>query len=334
MSVESRTQTLDNQILLKIRDLKKYFHTPKGLVRAVDGVSFDVNREETLALVGESGSGKTTVANVILGRYTADAGSILYKGYEIGNVPLVKRDLWLRREIQVVFQDPATSLNPKKTVKSIIETAIDIHNPGLNKYEKIERLLELMDYVGLTEDHLFKLPGELGGGEKQLVAIARALATNPTCLILDESTSNLDVSAQSRILKTLLKIQKNKSLTYILITHDLAVVRNISHRTNVMYLGKIMEIASIEELFSNPLHPYTQMLLSSIPTISEEESKILPKDIEPRGEIPSAINPPSGCRFRTRCPFVMKICSEQEPALDEVSQGHYVACHLLNNSKK
>ncbi|MEM0090675.1 MAG: ABC transporter ATP-binding protein [Nitrososphaerota archaeon] len=334
MSVENAIQTPNDQILLKVRNLKKYFPTSNGVVRAVDDVSFDVSKEETLALVGESGSGKTTVANVILGKYVADAGSILYKGYEIGNIPLIKRNLLLRREIQVVFQDPATSLNPKKTVKDIIETAINIHYPNLNKYEKIERLLILMNYVGLTEDYLFKLPGELGGGEKQLVAIARALATNPTCLILDESTSNLDVSAQSRILKTLLRIQKSKNLTYILITHDLAVVKNISHRINVMYLGKLMEIASVEELFSNPLHPYTQMLLASIPTISEEESKTLPKGIESKGEIPSAINPPSGCRFRTRCPFVMNICSEQEPILNEVSHGHYVACHLINNMKK
>lgn len=331
--MENRIQTSDDQILLKVRNLKKYFPTSSGIVRAVDDVSFDVNKEETVALVGESGSGKTTVANVILGRYVADAGSILYKGYEIGNIPLAKRELWLRREIQVVFQDPATSLNPKKTVKDIIETAISIHYPELNKYERIEKLLELMEYVGLTEDHLFKLPRELGGGEKQLVAIARALATNPACLVLDESTSNLDVSAQSRILRTLLNIQRSKNLTYILITHDLAVVRNISHRINVMYLGKIMEIASVEELFSKPLHPYTQMLLASIPTISEEESKILPKGIESKGEIPSAINPPSGCRFRTRCPFVMDICSEREPILSEVSHGHYVACHLIDSTK-
>jgi len=329
---EPHEAMLYDQVLLKVEHLKRYFNTPKGTVKAVDDVSFNVIKGETLALVGESGSGKTTTANVILGRYTATDGSVFYKDVEIGSMPLTKRPLWLRREIQVVFQDPATSLNPKKTVKDIIETAIRIHYPKLNKYERMERLLELLDYIGLTEDHLFKLPRELGGGEKQLVALARALATNPTHLILDEPTSSLDVSAQSRILSTLLKIQKDRGLTYILITHDLAVVKNISHRINVMYLGKIVETAPVDDIFGEPLHPYTQMLLSSIPTISEEESKMLPKGVESRGEIPSAIDPPSGCRFRTRCPFVMDVCSKEEPPLKEVVTRHFVACHLHNKN--
>ncbi len=321
-----------DKTILKVEHLKKYFNTQKGTVRAVDDISFNVFKGETLAIVGESGSGKTTTANVILGRYTATEGSVFYKSIEIGSISLTMRPIWLRREIQVVFQDPATSLNPKKTVKDIIETAIKIHYPQLNKYERIEKMLELLGYVGLTEDHLFKLPGELGGGERQLVALARALATNPTLLILDEPTSSLDVSAQSRILVTLLNIQKNKDLTYILITHDLAVVKNISHRINVMYLGKIVETATTYEIFTKALHPYTQMLLSSIPTISEEESKILPKRVEPRGEVPSAINPPSGCRFSSRCPFAIDICTKREPLLEEVITDHFVACHLVNKN--
>ncbi|RLG88821.1 MAG: peptide ABC transporter ATP-binding protein [Thermoprotei archaeon] len=323
--------------MLRLKNLKKYFPTSRGTVKAVDGISLNVFKGETLALVGESGSGKTTTAHVILGRYIATEGSVLYKNIEIGHMPLIKRPLWLRREIQIVFQDPATSLNPKKTVKDIIEVAIKIHYPKLSKLDRVERLLELLRYVGLTEDFLFKLPGELGGGEKQLVALARALATDPKFLILDEPTSALDVSAQSKILKTLLNIQRDRRLSYILITHDLAVVRNISHRVAVMYLGKIVEKAPTEELFSNPLHPYTRMLLSSIPTLTEEESKLLPKGIESTGEIASAINPPPGCRFHPRCPYAMDICKKMEPPDINVSKGskvRIVKCWLYAEESK
>jgi len=324
--------------ILKVIGLKKYFNTPKGVVRAVDGISFNVLEGETLALVGESGSGKTTTAHVILGKYIATKGSVLYKGgIEIGHMPLINRPLWLRREIQIVFQDPATSLNPKKTVKDIIEVAINIHYPKLGKLDRIKKLLELIRYVGLTEDFLFKLPAELSGGEKQLVALARALATDPSFLILDEPTSALDVSAQSRILRTLLDVQRDRKISYLLITHDLAVVRNISHRVAVMYLGKIVETAPTEILFNRPLHPYTKMLLSSIPTLTEEEDKILPKGIEPKGEIPSAINPPPGCRFHTRCPYAMDLCKKEEPPDFNVAKGsemHIVKCWLFANEGK
>ncbi|MEL9999786.1 MAG: ABC transporter ATP-binding protein [Desulfurococcaceae archaeon] len=322
-------------VILKIVNLKKYFPTPRGTVKAVDDISFNVLEGETLALVGESGSGKTTTAHVILGKYTATAGSVLYKNTEIGYMPLIKRPLWLRREIQIVFQDPATSLNPKKTVKDIVEVAIKIHYPKLAKLERTRKLLELVEYIGLTEDYLFKLPGELGGGEKQLIALVRALATDPRFLILDEPTSALDVSGQSRILKTLLNVQRDRKLTYILITHDLAVVRNISHRVAVMYLGKIVEMAPTEELYSKPLHPYTQMLLSSIPTLTEEESKLLPKGIESKGEIPSAINPPPGCRFHTRCPYATETCKKIEPPdINVASNVHVVKCWLYAEESK
>jgi oligopeptide/dipeptide ABC transporter ATP-binding protein len=317
------------ETLLVVRNLKKYFNTPRGIVRAVDDVSFFMTTGETLALVGESGSGKTTTAHVIMGFYTPTEGSVIYKGTDI-DIPIEKRPLWLKKEIQIVFQDPATSLNPKKTIKGIIEAAVKVHGWS-RKIERLERVLELMDYLGLPEEYLFKRPTEIGGGEKQLVALARALAVDPTILILDEPTSALDVSAQSRVLKTLLKIQKDRGVSYLLITHDLSVVRNISRRVIIMYLGKICEVADTEEFFSKPAHPYTQMLLSSIPTMSEEDERILPKKIESRGEIPSAINPPPGCRFHTRCPYAMEICKKREPpALNIGSSQHLVYCWLYS----
>jgi len=315
--------------LLVVKNLKKYFKTPKGTVRAVDGISFSMVPGETLALVGESGSGKTTTAHVIMGFYTPTEGTVTYKGVEIG-IPIERRPLWLKREIQIVFQDPATSLNPKKTVKEILESVVRIHGGG-GKLERLERILELMDYLGLPEEYLFKRPTEIGGGEKQLVALARALAVNPTLLILDEPTSALDVSAQSKVLRTLLRIQQDRGVSYLLITHDLSVVRNISRRVIIMYLGKIYEVADTEEFFGRPAHPYTQMLLSSIPTMTEEDERILPKRIESRGEIPSAINPPPGCRFHTRCPYTMEVCRRMEPPAFSVgSSSHLVYCWLYS----
>lgn len=316
--------------LLVVRNLRKYFKTPRGLVRAVDNVSFVMNVGETLALVGESGSGKTTIAHIIMGFYTPTDGIVMYRGANIG-VPIEKRPLTLKKEIQIVFQDPATSLNPKKTVKDIIETAIRIHGESA-RLERFRRILELMSYIGLTEEHLFKLPGELGGGEKQLVALARALAVNPAFIILDEPTSALDVSAQSKVLRTLSRIQKDRGVSYLLITHDLGVVRNISRRVIVMYLGKICETADTDEFFYRPTHPYTQMLLSSIPTMTEEDEKILPAKLESRGEIPSAINPPPGCRFHPRCPYVMDICKKEEPPTFSVGNtAHLVNCWLFSS---
>ncbi|MEM2004775.1 MAG: ABC transporter ATP-binding protein [Zestosphaera sp.] len=313
--------------LLVVRNLRKYFRTPRGLVRAVDEVTFTMDAGETLALVGESGSGKTTIAHIIMGFYTPTDGVVMYKGINIG-IPIEKRPLRLKKEIQIVFQDPATSLNPKKTVKDILESAIRVHEKS-SRLERFRRILELMSYVGLAEEHLFKLPGELGGGEKQLIALARALAVDPAFIILDEPTSALDVSAQSKVLKTLSRIQRDRGVSYLLITHDLGVVRNISKRVIVMYLGKICEVANTDEFFRRPTHPYTQMLLSSIPVMTEEDERILPAKIESRGEIPSAINPPPGCRFHTRCPYVMDVCKKEEPPAFNVGDAkHLVNCWL------
>lgn len=320
--------------ILEVKNLKKYFPTTRGLVRAVDDVTFSVNVGETLALVGESGSGKTTTGHVIMGFYTPDGGSILFNGINIAQ-PIEKRPKELKRMIQIVFQDPGTSLNPKRTVKEIIEEPLKVHE-NLSKWERLKRILDILNYIGLTEDYMFKKPIELGGGEKQLVAIARALAPNPSFIVLDESTSALDVSAQARVLKTLSKIQNDFKVSYLLITHDLGVVRNVSHRVAIMYLGKIYETASTEEFFRNPVHPYTQMLLSSIPVISEEEEEQIPKKIESTGEIPSATNPPSGCRFHTRCPYATEVCKSKEPPeiqvnIDTNGIPHIVKCWLSNH---
>jgi oligopeptide/dipeptide ABC transporter ATP-binding protein len=317
--------------ILEVRNLKKYFPTPRGFVRAVDGINFFIKKGETLALVGESGSGKTTTGHLIMGFYTPDEGSIRFNGIDI-TIPLEKRPKELKRMIQIVFQDPGSSLNPKRAVKDIIEEPLKIHEK-LSKFERFKRILEILNYVGLSEDYLFKKPVELGGGEKQLVAIARAIAPNPSFIALDEATSALDVSAQARILKTLYNIQKEFNVSYLLITHDLSVVRNVSHRVCIMYLGQILESASTEEFFKNPLHPYTQMLLSSIPVISDEEAQLIPKKIESRGEIPSATNPPPGCRFHPRCPFAMEICKEKEPPEFHINKEsnkipHTVKCWL------
>lgn len=313
--------------ILSVSNLKKYFNTSEGVVRAVDGVSFNVKYGETLALVGESGSGKTTTGHVIMGFYTPNEGKIIYKNTYDLSVPMKKRPLELKKDIQIVFQDPGTSLNPKRMVKDIVSLPLLIHKT-IDSKRLYERVAELLEYVGLSEEFMFKYPHELGGGEKQLVAIARALAPQPSFIILDESTSALDVSSQAKVLTTLMKIQRELGLTYLLITHDLGVVRNISQRVIIMYLGKIYEEAPTEEFFKSPLHPYTQMLLSSIPTLSEEDEKIKPKGIESIGEIPSAVKPPSGCRFHTRCPFVKQICKQQEPPDIMVNDNHIVRCWL------
>lgn len=316
--------------LLEARNLKKYFRTSQGIVRAVDGVSFELCYGTTLALVGESGSGKTTTAHVVMGFYTPTEGTVLYKGVDIG-IPVEKRPLWLKKEIQIVFQDPATSLNPKKTVKDVLETTLRVHNRAYDRLSGFKMILDIIEYTGLTENHLFKTPDELGGGEKQLVALARALAVNPSLIILDEPTSALDVSAQARVLKTLLKVQEERRVSYLLITHDIGVVRSISRNVAVMYLGKIVELADSEDFFSKPLHPYAKMLMSSVPVMTEEDERILPEKVESRGEIPSPINPPPGCRFHTRCPYATEKCGREEPHEVAIGGKHIVKCWLYTS---
>ncbi len=319
--------------ILTVRDLKKHFIIGhQGLlkrepitVKAVDGVSFSVREGETFGLVGESGSGKSTVAYMTIGMYQPTSGTIQFQDQNLfvnGN----RRPLSLKKEIQIVFQDPGSSLNPRRTVQQVLELPLRIHRPNKDYMYELIRLLEM---VNLPPDYLYKYPHMLSGGEKQIVAIARALATDPGLIILDEPTSALDVSVQGKIINLLIRLQQEFNLSYLFITHDLSLMRNVASRVAIMYLGKIAEVAETAEFFKNPQHPYTQMLLSSIPVISEEEEVLKPQKIISKGEIPSPVNVPSGCSFHTRCSYVMDICKRVDPVMVETGPGHKVRCHLF-----
>jgi peptide/nickel transport system ATP-binding protein len=315
------------QEILTIQDLKKYFHTKRGTVRAVDGISFALKKTETLGLVGESGSGKSTVAYTIMGIYPPSEGKIFFQGKDISG-EVKKRPTALKKEIQIVFQDPGSSLNPRRTIKQILELPLKVHHIATNK-ERIGQVAKLLEMVELPLDYMYKNPQGIGGGEKQMVAIARALATNPSFIILDEPTSALDVSVQAKIINLLIHLQQEFKLTYLFITHDLSLMRNMATRVAIMYLGKICEVAPTVEFFQYPRHPYTRMLLSSIPVVSEKEEELKPKKIISQGEIPSPINVPPGCSFHLRCPEKMDICSQVDPATVQVQEGHLVRCHLF-----
>jgi peptide/nickel transport system ATP-binding protein len=332
-------QATNNEIL-KIEKLKKYFHIgkdKKGLiyVRAVDGVDLNIKYGETLGLVGESGSGKSTIAYTVVGMYRPTSGQILFKGKNIG-LEASRRSLSSKKEIQIVFQDPGSSLNPRQTIEQILALPFRIHTQ-MPKRQFRERMIELLEKVELSPDYLYKSPPSIGGGEKQMVAIARALASNPSLIVLDEPTSALDVSVQAKIINKLIDLQKEMHLTYLFITHDLSLMRNVANRIAIMYLGKICEVAEAVTFFEKPLHPYTQMLISSVPVISEEEKNLKPKKVISIGEIPSPVNIPPGCSFHLRCPYKMSICSKVDPEMIEVSPGHIVRCHLfakLENKKQ
>lgn len=319
--------------ILTVSDLKKYFVVGRTgwlnrgqpiTVKAVDGVSFTVREGETFGLVGESGSGKSTVAYTVVGMYRPTAGSIRFRGEDLFQNGK-QRPLHLRKAIQIVFQDPGSSLNPRQSIKQILEMPLRIHQPDKNRLEQVIHLLEI---VGLPLEYMYKYPHMLSGGEKQIVAIARALATEPSLVILDEPTSALDVSVQAKTINLLLRLQREFHLSYLFITHDLSLMRNVASRVAIMYLGKICEVAEAAEFFQSPLHPYTQMLLSSIPVVSAEEEALKPKKVISTGEIPSPVNVPSGCSFHTRCPFVMDVCRQVDPVMVEVGRGHLVRCHL------
>jgi peptide/nickel transport system ATP-binding protein len=312
--------------LLVVEGLRKFFATSRGIVRAVQDVSFAIHPGETFGLVGESGSGKSTVAYMVMGMYRPTGGRILFKGQDI-TMPHARRPLVLKKELQIVFQDPGSSLNPRRSVREILELPLRVHHlvDGRKLQEKVE---ELLNTVELPPDYAEKYPRALGGGEKQMVAIARALATEPSLLVLDEPTSALDVSIQAKIINTLVRIQKERRLGYLFITHDLSLMRNIAHRVAIMYLGRIMELAPAQVFFERPLHPYTQMLLSSIPVISEEEEWLKPAKIVSTGEIPSPVNLPPGCVFHPRCREAREVCRREEPGMREVEVGHLVRCHL------
>ena len=319
--------------LLTVRNLYKYFPIHAGLfskhvgdVKAVDGVDFSIRAGETLGLVGESGSGKTTIGRVVLGLLGATGGQVHFDGQQV--LELSRRDLRrLRSEMQIIFQDPFASLNPRMTVGDIIAEPLGIHHIASGKAAQ-HRVQELLRLVGLQPYHANRYPHEFSGGQRQRVGIARALAVNPKFIVCDEPVSALDVSIQAQVINLLEDLQERLGLTYLFIAHDLSVVRHISTRVAVMYVGKIMELGDRNQIYENPLHPYTQSLLSAIP-IPDPDIERKRKRIVLTGDIPSPVNPPSGCRFHTRCPIAFDRCKVEVPAFNEYEPGHFAACHWV-----
>ncbi len=325
------SKMLNNEILLDVKDLKKYYPVTSGLfskhvgdVKAVDGISFWVKAGEILGLVGESGCGKSTLGRTILRLEEPTSGEILYKGNDIAK--LDKKGLrHLRKELQIIFQDPEASLDPRMTVGDSIGEALIIHSI-VDEKERKGKIAEFMEQVGLEAEQVDLYPHEFSGGQKQRIGIARALAINPSLIVADEPVSALDVSIQAQILNLMLDIQQKFGLTYIFVAHDLSVIKYMSTRVAVMYLGRIVELADKKEFFQNSLHPYAEALLSAVPSLqSKRKERILL-----RGDVPSPLAPPPGCRFHTRCHKVLPVCSSVEPELVEVSPGHQVACHLYD----
>ncbi len=322
--------------LVEVQNLTKYFPVlggvfsrPIGWVKAVDDVSFHIYEGETFALVGESGSGKTTCGKTVIRLIEPTKGKIIFEGKEITKLSQSEMRP-LRRSMQIIFQDPYGSLNPRLPVGEIIREPLLVHNIGTKK-EQEDRVVDVMKLVGLSPEYLHRYPHEFSGGQRQRIGIARAIVLNPKFIVADEPVSALDASIQAQVLNLLLDLQKKLALTYLLVAHNLAVVRHVSDRIAVTYLGKVIEVAETTELFSVPLHPYTQALLSAIPVPDPDVKR---ERILLQGDIPSPINPPSGCRFRTRCRFAKDICKEKEPPLIDVDGEHYVACHFVKKGKK
>ena len=324
----------DRQILVQVDNLKKHFPITRGIIvqrqvgaiKAVDGISFDIFRGETLGLVGESGCGKSTTGRTVLQLYRPTDGNVLFEGESLVEMK-GERLRRQRRKMQMIFQDPYASLNPRMTVGSIIGEPLEVHNVAFGK-EREERVQELLRLVGLNPYFVNRYPHEFSGGQRQRIGVARALALNPLFIVCDEPISALDVSIQAQVVNLLEDLQDQLGLTYLFIAHDLSMVRHISDRVAVMYLGKIVELTDRDTLYSNPQHPYTEALLSAVPipdpTVEEKRRRIILE-----GDVPSPANPPLGCHFSTRCPKVMQVCRDTEPEFKEIAPGHWCACHLI-----
>jgi oligopeptide transport system ATP-binding protein len=319
--------------LVNVKNLTKHFPVTRGLilerqiglVRAVDGISFEIQGGETLGLVGESGCGKTTAGRTLLGLYPATSGEVLIDGQDLRHARGAEL-MALRRKAQIIFQDPYASLNPRWTVNSIIAEPLRVHRLLPNEQERTARVKELLQLVGLSPSHLNRFPHEFSGGQRQRIGIARALASNPLFIVCDEPISALDVSIQAQVVNLLEDLQDRLGLTYLFIAHDLSMVRHICDRVAVMYLGVIVELADRDELYENPLHPYSQALLSAVPIPDPHKDRVRKRTVL-KGEIPSPLNPPTGCRFHPRCPLATEVCSAKMPEWREAAPSHWVACH-------
>ena len=323
-----------NEPLVRVQDLKMYFDVDKKMfsrhkrtLKAVDGVSFGIGRGRTFGLVGESGCGKTTVGRTIVRLYTPTDGAIYYDGKDIAKLDN-KQIAPYRRKMQMIFQDPYASLDPRMTVGDIIAEPIRAHKLYSNDSECKERVRELIATVGLKPDHISRYPHEFSGGQRQRIGIARALASNPEFIVCDEPISALDVSIQAQVVNELEELQASLGLTYLFVSHDLSMVRHISHDVGVMYLGHMVEMAPVEELFAHMQHPYTRALLSAVP-IADPDLAAKSQRIVIQGDVPTPIDPPSGCPFRTRCPYAQDICAKQRPEMRDIGGGHYCACYMV-----
>jgi len=329
--IDEKPYTPDPECFLQLHKLKMYFPVNTGffkttVLKAVDGVSFRMKKGETLGLVGESGCGKTTLGRTIMRLYEPTSGEIYFDGKKIESKESLKE---YRRRVQMVFQDPYSSLNPRMTVSDIVGEPLDVHHLYKTKKEREERIAELLNMVGISSEQATRYPHEFSGGQRQRIGIARALASNPELIICDEPVSALDVSIQAQVINELEELQKKLGLTYIFIAHDISVVKHISDRIAVMYLGKIVEIADSVTLHRNPLHPYTVSLLSSVPIADPKKARENERTIM-KGDIPSPLNVPNGCAFRTRCPRATELCSALCPKLKNKGDNHYVACHYID----
>ena len=314
------------EVLIEVKDLKKYFQVGRNqTLKAVDGVNFKIYKGETLGIVGESGCGKTTCGKTVMGLYKATGGEVLFDGVDINKLNKNEKKEFTKRA-QIIFQDPYSSLNPRMTVGDIIGEGIDIHKLYTGK-ERQEKIYELLELVGLNREHALRFPHEFSGGQRQRIGIARALAIEPEFIVCDEPISALDVSIQAQVVNLLIELQQKKNLTYLFIAHDLSMVKHISDRVGVMYLGNMVEFAESDELYDYPMHPYTEALLSAIPVADPKLARSSKRKII-KGDLPSPMDVPGGCRFHTRCPYAKPECSQMEPPLVERTPGHFVACHI------